>query len=115
MTKPLSILCVHGVGHGDLDSDLPGSWTRVINDGLLAWDPSLQGEITCDFLMYDKLFERAPLNSVTYGKAFAELVASGVEHGIGDFFSRERGLFDVPDKIRWTAGRSRASAPCWPA
>ncbi len=104
MAKSISVLCVHGVGHGDQDTDLASSWTKVINDGLLAWDSSLQGEITCDFLMYDKLFEKAPLNSVTYAKAFAELIASGVMHGIGDFFSRERGLFEVPDKIRWTAG-----------
>lgn len=104
MTKPLSILCVHGVGHGDIDPDLEGSWSKAICDGLAAWNPDLQGAITCDFLKYDSLFEQAPLNPASYAKAFAELLASGVIHGIGDLFSRERGLFEVPDKIRWTAG-----------
>jgi len=54
--------------------------------------------------MYDTLFDKAPLNPVTYAKAFAELLASGIVHGVGDLFTRERGLFDVPDQIRWTAG-----------
>ena len=103
MTK-LSILCVHGVGHGDIDPDLEGSWTKAICDGLIAWNPQLKGEISCDFLMYDKLFEQAPLNPVSYAKAFAELLASGAIHGAGDLFTRQRGLFDLPDKIRWTAG-----------
>lgn len=100
----ISILCAHGVNHGDLDPDLEGSWSKAICDGLVAWNPALQGAITCDFLKYDNLFEQAPLNSASYTQAFAELLASGVIHGIGDLFSRKRGLFEVPDKIRWTVG-----------
>ena len=60
--------------------------------------------VTCDFLRYDDLFEQAPLNTVTYASAFAKLLASGVVHGIGDLFTRERGLFELPAKLRWTAG-----------
>jgi hypothetical protein len=104
MAKSISVLCVHGVGHGDVDPDLEGSWTKVITDGLTAWDSKLKDAVSCDFLMYDTIFDKAPLNPVTYGKAFAELLASGIAHGIGDLFTRERGLFDVPDQIRWTAG-----------
>ncbi|HEY6096150.1 MAG TPA: hypothetical protein VIU93_14465 [Gallionellaceae bacterium] len=63
MSKPLSILCVHGVGHGDQDPDLASSWSEAINNGLIAWDPALKGEVTCDFLMYDKLFEKTPLDA----------------------------------------------------
>ena len=84
MAKPLSILCVHGIGHGDIDPDLEGSWSKAICDGLVAWNPDLQGAITCDFLKYDSLFEQAPLDSTSYAQAFAELLASGVIHGIGD-------------------------------
>ena len=32
------------------------------------------------------------------------MLASGVVHGLGDLFSRSRGLFDIPDVVRWTAG-----------
>ena len=74
MAQSLSILCVHGVGHGDNDTALPAAWSKVIEDSLLAWNPALQGAITCDFLLYDKLFEKAPLNPVTYAKAYVWLV-----------------------------------------
>jgi hypothetical protein len=104
MARSLSVLCVHGVGHGDLNPNLENSWSKAICDGLVSWNPDLQGAITCDFLKYDTLFEQAPLDATSYSAAFAELLASGIIHGIGDLFSRERGLFEVPDKIRWTAG-----------
>src|SRR5262249_36524483 len=75
-----------------------------ISDGLTAWNPALQGAVACDFLKYDPLFEKAPLHSATYASALASLLASGVVHGIGDLFTRSRALFDIPDKVRWTAG-----------
>ncbi len=103
MAKSISVLCVHGIGHGDLDPDLKSSWTKVIQAGVESWSTGTQ-TVSCDFLLYDTLFDKAPLDPTTYAKAFADLIASGVIHGISDFFSRERGLFDVPDKIRWTAG-----------
>jgi hypothetical protein len=53
---------------------------------------------------YDDLFDHAPLNPLVYGEAMARLMASGVVHGIGDLISGTRGLFDLPDQIRWTAG-----------
>ena len=102
MSQSRRILCVHGVGHGDADVNLQQSWTDSITTGLQSWDPEIA--VTCDFLSYDDLFDQAPLNPVTYGSAFARLLASGVSHGIGDLFSRERGLFELPDAIRWTAG-----------
>lgn len=102
MARTISVLCIHGIGHGDADPDLQQSWTDTITAGLTAWDQ--ETTVACDFLLYDDLFEQAPLNPVTYGSAFAKLLASGVIHGIGDLFTRERGLFELPDKIRWTAG-----------
>jgi hypothetical protein len=102
MANSLSLLCVHGVGHGDADPDLQASWTRAIGDGLRAWNPDLN--VTCDFLQYDTLFDQAPLNPITYAAAFASALASGVVHGVGDLFTRERGLFDMPEQVRWTAG-----------
>lgn len=44
MAKPISILCAHGVGHGDIDPDLEGSWSEAICDGLAAWNPVFHGE-----------------------------------------------------------------------
>lgn len=102
MAKPVSILCVHGVGHGDIDPNLQASWTQAITDGLQAWNPNLA--VTCDFLPYDDLFDQAPLNPLTYAAAFAKVLASGVVHGVGDLFTRQRGLFEMPEQVRWTAG-----------
>jgi len=72
----ISILCVHDIGHGDIDPDLEGYWSKVICDGLVAWYPDLQGAITCGFLKYDCLFEQVPINS----------------------FSCEHDLFEMPAK-----------------
>lgn len=101
MTKPLSILCVHGVGHGDNDGDLVPSWTDAIRQSLQRWDADIP--VTVDFLRYDALFEGAPLNPVTYAEALAKLLASGITHGIGDLFGA-RGLLEISQSIRWTAG-----------
>jgi len=102
MARSISILCVHGVGHGDIDPDLQANWTQAITQGLSAWDPGLA--VACDFLAYDPLFDGAPLNGATYAGALASALASGVAHSIGDLFSRSRGLFDMPTQMRWTAG-----------
>lgn len=102
MSKPLSLLCVHGVGHQEVDPDFQSSWTKAITVAMQSYDPEL--EPTIDFLEYDDLFDHAALNPVTYGLAFGKLLASVVIHGIGDALPRTRGLGDVPETIRWTAG-----------
>lgn len=104
MANSFSVLCVHGVGHGDVDPNLRASWSRAIQDGLAAWNPKLTGAVDCEFVMYDALFDRPPQNPAAYAVAFARVLASGVVHGLGDLFSRSRGLFDIPDVVRWTAG-----------
>src|SRR5215471_1074031 len=101
MPSTFSVLCVHGVGHGDHDADLQPSWKNAITTNLGRWQ---QGVVECDFFFYDDLFDHSPLNPVVYGKAFAELLASGVIHGVGDLFGATRGVLDVPDTVRWTAG-----------
>src|SRR3954464_6921271 len=102
MPDKISVLCVHGIGHGDEDALLVPSWTQAITENLQRWNPVVA--VRCDFLRYDELFDHAPLNPVTYGEAVAKLLASGVIHGIGDLFPGSRGLFDLPEQIRWTAG-----------
>jgi len=102
MSKTLSVLCVHGIGHGDVDQNLPTSWEGAIQNGLAAWDPELT--VKCEFVKYDDLFDRSPQNPAAYAAAFARVLASGVVHGLGDLFSHSRGLFEIPDAVRWTAG-----------
>ena len=102
MPNQFSVLCVHGIGHGDVDPALVPSWTDAITKNIKRWD--LDAEVICDFLKYDDLFDHAPLNPATYGKAVAKLLASGVMHGVGDLIPASRGIFDLPEQIRWTAG-----------
>jgi hypothetical protein len=99
----MSALCVHGTGHGDLDATLVPSWTLAITENIHRWNPGAIVEL--DFFRYDDLFDHAPLNPRVYAEALARLLASGVVHGLGDRFGGgARGLFDIPDEIRWTAG-----------
>jgi hypothetical protein len=98
---PLRLLCVHGIGHHEADPTLTPQWTNAIQRGLLTWNPGRPIEIK--FVPYDDLFAVAPLSAADVAAAFAKLAASGIFHGVGDLF-RARGLFDIPDRLRWTAG-----------
>jgi metacaspase-1 len=102
MPDQLSVLCVHGIGHGDADAALVPAWRDAITAGLQRWKPGL--EVDFQFLAYDDEFDHAPLNAATYAAAIASLTASGIVHGIGDLLPGTRGLFDMPALIRWTAG-----------
>ncbi|MBZ5637939.1 MAG: caspase family protein [Acidobacteriia bacterium] len=98
----LSVLCVHGIGHGDADASLVPSWTDAITQVVHRWQPGCAVDL--EFLRYDDLFDHAPLDLAVYGRALAEILASGAVHGIGDFLGGARGLHDLPDQVRWTAG-----------
>ncbi len=102
MGKPLSILCVHGIGHQELDPDLESSWSDAIVQALQTFDPAAAPAI--DFVQYDALFDHAPLDLATYGEAMAKLMASAIVHEIGDVFAPSRDFGELPEKIRWTAG-----------
>ncbi|HWZ73634.1 MAG TPA: caspase family protein [Casimicrobiaceae bacterium] len=102
MASSLTILCVHGVGHQELDPDVRAAWQTAITAAVRTWDPNVQP--TIDFLEYDALFDHAPLNLATYGIAMGKLLASAIVHGVGDAVEATRGLGDVPEKVKWTAG-----------
>ena len=102
MPDRLSILCVHGIGHGDVDPLLVPSWRDAITADLQRWTPGLQ--VNFDFLFFDNLFEQAPLDAATYAEALARLAFSGIVHGIGDILPGARDLSDLPLQARWTAG-----------
>jgi hypothetical protein len=102
MPDRLSILCVHGIGHGDVDPQLVPFWRDAITADLQRWTPGLQ--VNFDFLFFDNLFEQAPLDAATYAEALARLAFSGIVHGIGDILPGARDLSDLPLQARWTAG-----------
>jgi metacaspase-1 len=63
MPDRLSILCVHGIGHGDRDPLLVPSWTSAIEQDLHRWNPDL--EVEFEFLRYDNFFSDAALTTKT--------------------------------------------------
>lgn len=102
MARSLAVLCVHGIGHQELDPNFRSSWQQSIVSAVRAWDATLQP--TIDFVDYDELFDHAPLNLATYGLAMGKLLASAVMHGIGDLVEPTRAFGDLPEKVKWTAG-----------
>lgn len=102
MPNSLSILAVHGVGHEENDPQFQTSWRDAMTADIRAWNNDVA--IDVEFLAFDDLFDHAPLNPVVYAEAMAKLLYSGIVHGVGDLFTRERALFQIPDRIRWTAG-----------
>jgi hypothetical protein len=102
MGKPLTLLCVHGIGHQEIDPQFRDSWKEAVTTAVQACDP--EAEPAIDFFEYDTLFDHAPLNPATYGFAFAKLLSSSILHGIGDALHRPRGMADLPEAVKWTAG-----------
>ena len=102
MTASLSILCIHGIGHQELDPNFRAAWKQAITAAVQTWDPQLQP--TIDFLDYDDLFDHAPLNALTYDLALGRLLSSAVVHSIADAVAPSRGIGDIPEKVKWTAG-----------
>ena len=60
MSKSLNLLCVHGIGHQELDPNFRASWVEAITTAIKSCDSALVPSI--DFLEYDDLFEHAPLS-----------------------------------------------------
>lgn len=98
----LRVLCVHGIGHHDQDLTWQGQWAGAIRTGVTSWDQRLS--VAADFLMYDKLFEKAKLNLFTYAGATASLAFSAVVHGVGDLFRDRAPRGDLNARLRWTMG-----------
>src|SRR5262249_38672238 len=53
MPDTLSVLCVHGIGHGDVDSELAPSWSAAVTEQIRRFRPDLA--VTFEFFRYDDL------------------------------------------------------------
>lgn len=40
----MRVLCVHGVGHAEVEPQFPGDWYDVIREAMLASNPNVQGK-----------------------------------------------------------------------
>jgi hypothetical protein len=120
MAAPLRILCVHGVGDHHTNLSWEDDWKNAVRAATARWNPNL--ELDFQFLLYDNIFQKYPVDGSTYAKALFELSKSGVEVGVSNavagmehaaesawnqitgLFHPSRGLSDIPDELRWTAG-----------
>jgi hypothetical protein len=117
---PLRVVCIHGVGDHHTNLDWADQWRHAIQDAVATWN--VNQSVTCDFLLYDDLFQHANLSPATYAEALFKLGGSGlvaageaiadkvgqtvddITSGIGSLFHPSRGLADIPAELRWTAG-----------
>jgi metacaspase-1 len=126
----LRVLCVHGVGDHHTSTTWEADWQAAVRSAVAVWDANLTVEF--DFLLYDDLFEKYPLDPATYAEAIYKLGGSGIAVGVNDAVNavegaidqvgqavggavndvatgigglfRSRGLADIPAELRWTAG-----------
>jgi hypothetical protein len=102
MANTLRVLCVHGVGDHRNDLRWQNGWETAIRKGVDRWNPNRKVDLR--FVFYEDLFEKASLGLRDTLNALRKLLGSGIHYGISDLFRRRRGLFDIPERLRWTAG-----------
>ncbi len=100
--RDIRILCVHGVGHQEVDLTWQEGWKQTVTKGLQRWNPSVEPAFR--FVRYEDLFEGTRLDAATIAAAILRLTESGLVHGIGDLLPRRRGLAELTERARWTAG-----------
>lgn len=103
MADAMRILCVHGVNTAEANPEWQQEWTEIIQRRLHSFQPRLQVDAP-QFVHYNDIFKKYDFGPIDEMQAFFKLTASGVWHGIGDWFAGRRGLGDVPHALRWTAG-----------
>jgi hypothetical protein len=100
--RKVRVLAVHGVGHQEKDRGWQATWSAAVRRGLERWDPSV--EVAVRYLEYDAIFERHPADPLVVARGVARLLASWAKHGLLGLLPGRRGILDVPEAVRWTAG-----------
>ncbi len=99
---PLSLLCVHGVGHAEIDAGFQQSWSRSHHTANESVDQGVQLDI--DFVLYDDLFDKAPAQPPHLRRSLAKLLGERSGSWPPDLLTGARGITDIPAVIKWTAG-----------
>jgi hypothetical protein len=94
----VKVLCIHGVGHQEMNPDWPDEWTAAITQGIRQAHPESEIDVECSFSKYDDLF--AP---VLAKLSVADVMRAVARLG-GGLFARPRALADLPDQTLWSAG-----------
>src|SRR5262249_31020485 len=96
------ILCVHGVGHQDVNQGWHQQWTDAITGQIHFWNAA--AEVQVDFADYDSLFAQTSLTPMDIARALGKLIEGGLLPHVRELMVQPRGLADISDEVRWTAG-----------
>src|SRR5881227_893884 len=88
----LRVLCVHGIGDHHTSTTWKADWQAAVRSAVAVWDANLTVEF--DFLLYDDLFEKYPLDPATYAEAIYKLGGSGIAVGVNDAVNAVEGAID---------------------
>lgn len=94
-----AILCIHGIGREEAKPAFRPSWDAAIRQAMGPAGPQAR----IDFLDYDDIFAAQPPGGLTYARALLELAAGWIGGAVEDAL-RPRGLLDLPERVKWTAG-----------
>ena len=123
MKQPFKIMFVHGIGFHETPAALrewEAEWSTSIthstqSQGIdfqfhpplgadrLPGEDGKQGEDP-GILYYEEVIASVPPpGPAEYASAVASLIKSYITTKVGDFFNRERGLFNIPPELEWKA------------
>ena len=97
MSKPLKVMCVHGLGD-HRQTPWADEWKTAISNIFKS-----HGEVGLEFIFvtYDPIFEKVELSAWETMQAVWKLTSSAINTTI----TGRRGIIsDVSDKVKWTAG-----------
>lgn len=98
---PLKVMFCHGVSHFEKGG---AGWFKPLLPTLETAFQGSAASVGFSFFEYDKLFESDPVTLDQYAGAFVRMGTSWIFGELRDLVLGRRGLKDVPDMIRWTAG-----------
>lgn len=102
MRQQVKVLCVHGIGRHE---ERPGwfePWRELVTTAIREHAPQCAVEAVP--LLYAEEFRETGVSAAEVGRALGELLASWAWHGLLDLIPRPRGLEQLGDELRWTAG-----------
>jgi hypothetical protein len=96
MAKEIRVLGIHGLGDHRL-SGWKKDWEAAVR---ACFDADALVDLEFAFIEYDDIFAKTDISFAETMRALWKLGASG----LGSLTRRQRGLTDISDRVRWTAG-----------
>lgn len=102
--RPLRVLAVHGVGHGDENTAWQAAWRETIVRQVHAQFGAAERDVEIVFATYDGLFDAHDLSLADVIRALRVMTQGMISGTIGGERRAVSPLEKVHDTIEWTAG-----------